>query len=223
MHKYISPYYLLVILLFGTTTTTFAMNLEQEFQEYREQFLPENVQEPLNIPIASVYNFRKRKPIVITQNDDSHSLDNDSNSLDSEIVITPPIKKPAIQIPANSNSATDSNDDEKLVYYCKAENCSKKYKNLWYLKRHSITHSDDRPFICPQCDNGFKFKHHLTEHLSATHSDARPYSCATCSKDYKRSSELNKHVKNIHAMKCPRREPIQQLPAQSSLPIIPLQ
>lgn len=213
MHKYISPNHLLVILLFSSAT--FAMNLEEEFGEYQCQFLPEDVQASLNIPIVPQYNLRKRNPTMITQNDEH-------NSLDSEVII-PVIKKAAFQIPAEIIPEADSSDEGKLAYYCKINKCSKKYTTLWYLKRHYITHSNERPFICPECNNGFKFNYHLKAHLNVIHSDAHPHSCIVCLKSFKRLSDLNKHTRRTHAMKCPRKEPIQQLPAQSSPPIIPLQ
>ena len=30
-------------------------------------------------------------------------------------------------------------------------------------------HSDDRPYACDQCDATFKFKLHLSRHISAVH------------------------------------------------------
>lgn len=213
MHKYISPNHLLVILLFSSPI--FAMNLEKEFGEYQNQFLAENMQ-PLNMPVGAFYNLPKRCPTMIEQA---------ANSDDSghEIVITPPLKRPAIQASINIAPQADSNDEGEKIYFCKIPNCSKKYTTLWYLKRHLITHSQERPFICTECNYSFKFNYHLTAHLNVVHSNAHPYSCIICSKGYKRSSDLNKHIKKSHAMKCPRKEPIQQSLAQSSPPIVPLQ
>ncbi|KAH7976672.1 hypothetical protein HPB52_017908 [Rhipicephalus sanguineus] len=46
------------------------------------------------------------------------------------------------------------------------------YKTTWRgnIRLHQVTHSDQCPFICPQCFKGFKRNHHLKRHLLQVHS-----------------------------------------------------
>ncbi|XP_049276088.1 zinc finger protein 425-like [Rhipicephalus sanguineus] len=45
------------------------------------------------------------------------------------------------------------------------------YKTTWRgnIRLHQVTHSDQCPFICPQCFKGFKRNHHLKRHLLQVH------------------------------------------------------
>lgn len=91
----------------------------------------------------------------------------------------------------------DSDDSENPIFRCHIRGCDKVYDQLHYLKRHLITHSDERPYQCDECGQGFKCMAHLKGHAKV-HQNDYPYACAECQSAFKRSGDLNKHVKEVH-------------------------
>ncbi|KAK4891494.1 hypothetical protein LTR27_009989 [Elasticomyces elasticus] len=49
-------------------------------------------------------------------------------------------------------------------YVCREPDCKKGCPNSTALAAHSVTHSDDRPYICSDCGLGFKLPASLTDH-----------------------------------------------------------
>lgn len=64
------------------------------------------------------------------------------------------------------------------------------------LRKHLITHTDDRPFMCTICNKSFKYPETLAAHI-LIHKDEKPYQCKYCDKKFRTSSAISKHTK-IH-------------------------
>ncbi|XP_045190349.2 zinc finger protein 419-like isoform X2 [Mercenaria mercenaria] len=80
---------------------------------------------------------------------------------------------------------------EKVVYKC--SRCSQVYQSEKSLKRHVITHSDKKPFICHVCGAGFFRKTILDEHV-ASHDKTNPrLVCTYCGQRFVRKSSLYCH------------------------------
>ena len=71
--------------------------------------------------------------------------------------------------------------------------CFKTFRDASTLKRHLLTHSDERPFKCAECDKAFRRKDHLQEHV-IVHKLVRPFSCQTCGKSFSRKNGLKTHM-----------------------------
>ncbi|KAF2364881.1 BTB/POZ domain [Trinorchestia longiramus] len=54
-----------------------------------------------------------------------------------------------------------------------------------------------RSFVCETCGRRFNQKHHLRHH-NYTHTGERPYSCPHCEQTFTQTSSRNKHIKTIH-------------------------
>jgi KRAB domain-containing zinc finger protein len=71
--------------------------------------------------------------------------------------------------------------------------CFKTFRDASTLKRHLLTHSDERPYKCTECDKAFRRKDHLQEHV-IVHKLVRPFSCQTCGKSFSRKNGLKTHM-----------------------------
>lgn len=81
--------------------------------------------------------------------------------------------------------------------------CDKYFTTLSDLKKHTRTHTRERPYQCSieGCGKAFSASHHLKTHIR-THTGERPYSCkeTTCAKTFTTSHSLKSHSK-MHARK----------------------
>lgn len=71
--------------------------------------------------------------------------------------------------------------------------CLKTFRDSSTLKRHLLTHSDERPFKCDQCHKSFRRKDHLQEHV-IVHNEVRPFACQQCGKSFSRKNGLKTHM-----------------------------
>ncbi|XP_044744054.1 oocyte zinc finger protein XlCOF19-like [Chrysoperla carnea] len=84
-------------------------------------------------------------------------------------------------------------------YFCDV--CNKGYINKRKLKHHQISHSNERPFHCTQCDLSFKARFILTKHVKTVHVSQACEVCQICGKNV-RKTYLERHLK-IHEERSP--------------------
>lgn len=67
------------------------------------------------------------------------------------------------------------------------EMCGKAFRDVYHLNRHKLSHSDEKPYQCPVCQQRFKRKdrmsYHVRSHDGAVH---KPYNCSHCGKSFSR-------------------------------------
>ncbi|XP_022185958.2 zinc finger protein 708 [Nilaparvata lugens] len=71
--------------------------------------------------------------------------------------------------------------------------CNKAFNKPSDLVRHSIVHTEERPFTCDICSSSFRNSSNLRMHL-LTHSDTKPHPCTVCEKSFRRLSDLERHT-----------------------------
>ena len=57
--------------------------------------------------------------------------------------------------------------DQVALHVCNI--CNKDFASPYNVRRHQLTHSDDRPFACQFCNKSFKEKSSLTKHVKRVH------------------------------------------------------
>ena len=99
-----------------------------------------------------------------------------------------------------SNTRTKSKEVIKrshVKYICDYDGCNYSTPNQAHLRKHSRTHTNERPFACSKCGKSFKQKSNLKTHI-LIHSGLRPYQCNICYKNFTQRSSLVQHQK-IHS------------------------
>ena len=69
--------------------------------------------------------------------------------------------------------------------------------SIQILRRHMLTHSNERPYKCDQCDQHFKTSEILKNHYEVVHVGTRNYKCSYCQKEFKKPYALKRHL-DIH-------------------------
>lgn len=68
------------------------------------------------------------------------------------------------------------------------------YSNAYDLKRHSVAHSDERPFACKTCGKTFKLENALIAH-QRVHTGEKKFMCEHpgCGKKFGYKVDLKRH------------------------------
>ncbi|XP_047232608.1 myc-associated zinc finger protein [Girardinichthys multiradiatus] len=106
-----------------------------------------------------------------------------------------------VQRPSNPNP-----NPVKKNHAC--ETCGKAFRDVYHLNRHRLSHSDEKPFSCPICQQRFKRKDRMSHHVRSHQGGVeKPYICPHCGKAFSRPDHLNSHVRQVHSserpFKCP--------------------
>ncbi|KAJ8266377.1 hypothetical protein GJAV_G00129740 [Gymnothorax javanicus] len=84
------------------------------------------------------------------------------------------------------------------------EMCGKAFRDVYHLNRHKLSHSDEKPFECPICQQRFKRKDRMTYHVRSHEGGVhKPYVCSVCGKGFSRPDHLSCHVKHVHSTERP--------------------
>ncbi|XP_074869996.1 vascular endothelial zinc finger 1 isoform X2 [Carettochelys insculpta] len=102
----------------------------------------------------------------------SSSATNPSSSAGATaMAVTQTVKKPSK--PVKKNHA--------------CEMCGKAFRDVYHLNRHKLSHSDEKPFECPICNQRFKRKDRMTYHVRSHEGGiTKPYTCGVCGKGFSR-------------------------------------
>ncbi|XP_024913097.1 myc-associated zinc finger protein isoform X2 [Cynoglossus semilaevis] len=113
----------------------------------------------------------------------------------------PTLTSPGMLRPSNPNP-----NPVKKNHAC--ETCGKAFRDVYHLNRHRLSHSDEKPFSCPICQQRFKRKDRMSHHVRSHQGGVeKPYVCPHCGKAFSRPDHLNSHVRQVHSserpFKCP--------------------
>lgn len=72
--------------------------------------------------------------------------------------------------------------------------CFERFGGRSTMKNHILTHTQEKPYKCLQCDYGCNQKGTLLVHIRRHHTKEKPFACDKCSKKFTTKYSLNKHV-----------------------------
>uniref|UniRef100_A0A669BTM4 MYC-associated zinc finger protein a (purine-binding transcription factor) n=1 Tax=Oreochromis niloticus TaxID=8128 RepID=A0A669BTM4_ORENI len=80
----------------------------------------------------------------------------------------------------NPNPIPSTNQVRKN-HACEA--CGKAFRDVYHLNRHRLSHSDEKPYSCPICQQRFKRKDRMSYHVRSHQGGVeKPYICPHCAK-----------------------------------------
>ena len=85
-------------------------------------------------------------------------------------------------------------DPTTKKFVCSYPGCNQIFKTKFSCKRHNLTHTKEKAYICNECGKKFALIQHLKEH-SYRHSKQKPYNCGIlgCTQSFRHASELSLH------------------------------
>ena len=73
--------------------------------------------------------------------------------------------------------------------------CKKAFRTAYDLRKHMMTHSDERPYTCADCGGRFRTFTHLKTHM-ATHTKEKNHACTFCGKIYSHTWQVKAHMRS---------------------------
>ncbi|CAL4120913.1 unnamed protein product [Meganyctiphanes norvegica] len=72
--------------------------------------------------------------------------------------------------------------------------CFERFGGRSTMKNHILTHTQEKPYKCLQCDYGCNQKGTLLVHVRRHHTKEKPFACNKCHKKFTTKYSLNKHM-----------------------------
>ena len=95
-----------------------------------------------------------------------------------------------------SHKSNYNKENKQKTATCTYKNCNKSFKDNFKLKRHLLSHTGEKKFMCEYCGKGFSLDFNLRTH-TRIHTGEKPYKCRYngCDKKFSQSSNLSAHEK----------------------------
>ncbi|KAM9385872.1 LOW QUALITY PROTEIN: uncharacterized protein KZ484_007455 [Pholidichthys leucotaenia] len=104
-------------------------------------------------------------------------------------------------MPESQSRKSNCNSPSPERIFCCGE-CRKRFKKRGHLIQHSVTHSENQPFVCSICQKSFNRQEPLTRHEKIH--DEKPLCCPACGHCFRQSISLLNHAASGACGKPPR-------------------
>ncbi|CAK7268377.1 hypothetical protein SEPCBS119000_003030 [Sporothrix epigloea] len=118
--------------------------------------------------------------------------DNDDNS--SQDGHTAPSEAHTTPVTTAVSTASRRFPSDLKTIPCTWPGCTKTFNRPARLTAHIRSHTNDRPFRCPDCSKTYLEEKHLRQHIKGSHSQERQYVCTECSKAFLTATRLRRHA-----------------------------
>ncbi|XP_056263051.1 myc-associated zinc finger protein-like [Pseudoliparis swirei] len=114
----------------------------------------------------------------------------------------PPTQAAAVVVVVGSVEQNPPPHPVRKNHACEA--CGKAFRDVYHLNRHRLSHSDEKPYCCPVCQQRFKRKDRMSYHVRSHQGGVeKPYVCPHCAKAFSRPDHLSSHVRQVHSTERP--------------------
>lgn len=156
--------------------------------------LPTHAQAPPTVSVAMDTVSVSLAPATVSIAPATVSMAAPPQPLQAAVVVVGSMEQPPA--PAPSAPAVRKN------HACEA--CGKAFRDVYHLNRHRLSHSDEKPYSCPICQQRFKRKDRMSYHVRSHQGGVeKPYVCPHCAKAFSRPDHLNSHVRQVHSTERP--------------------
>ncbi|XP_028842846.1 myc-associated zinc finger protein-like [Denticeps clupeoides] len=113
----------------------------------------------------------------------------------SNAVLAQAAQNASLNLNLNSNPAPTANPNPvRKNHACEA--CGKAFRDVYHLNRHRLSHSDEKPYCCPICQQRFKRKDRMSYHVRSHQGGIeKPYVCPHCAKGFSRCPHRHAHAR----------------------------
>ncbi|OON23746.1 zinc finger, C2H2 type, partial [Opisthorchis viverrini] len=120
--------------------------------------------------------------------DNNHQVLSQTDVVKRFPCLSKPFSSPTGQATETGQSAGKRR--QRRMHAC--DHCEKQFDRPSLLKRHTLTHTGERPFECRYCSKGFSTRSGVNTH-ERTHTGQRPYVCRICGRRFAAGSNLIFH------------------------------
>lgn len=114
----------------------------------------------------------------------------------TEIIYQPPKQEKRTRTQTH-NDCFEKVDEGKF----RCNMCEKIFKSPYHVRRHYLSHTQEKAFQCTMCEMRFNRSDHLKNHMTK-HNPIKPYLCEFCDASYGRADHLKRH-REVHHLNDP--------------------
>ncbi|XP_035913186.1 zinc finger protein 2-like [Anopheles stephensi] len=104
-------------------------------------------------------------------------------------------KQCKVNKPSVDADSADSDDPPRCTILCTI--CGKWFLDQYFLRRHQLVHTKQKPYQCDKCFKSFTQKNSLSKH-TLIHLRVKNFQCSLCPMKFVQKANLDAHVKHRH-------------------------